>query len=406
MAELSQAILENRGRIELAKTLTTKFRFKKPKYDNVDLSEAQFIGVDLVGAVFPPPRLVKYPDITYIDRTTTLINTSFADSFLNEVNLEGADLRGADFRGASLTNIHLEGADLRNAKLNGCAYIYGAHLEGAYMQYQDLGGMDLRGVHLQGAKLNGAILKRANLEGVNLDWADLRGASLEGSNFEGASMQGTLLHEIYLFCLDSLKSNPYMADRLFVELRPRSDIITYKELRKVRNESDIKRLLQKYNFSISIEDAAKLYEINSRGALRPYHIVSHYLFRNVLGGHRSVKNDCYDLLNEAGVNKREIRDRCCADPEGTITQYTEWLNPGTPSPQSTNSPPPRMFITRDSNTLDHRLSKSLADSIRAMDIVDTIFSLPVGEDASPFSNGMRGGRGKNKTKKRHVRRTK
>ena len=128
-------------------------------------------------------------------------------SFLEGVNLGGANLGGANLGGANLGGAYLGDANLGGAYLGdanlggaylgdanlGGTYLGGANLDGAYLVRANLIRAYLVRANLDGAYLDGAYLVRANLEGAYLDGAYLDGANLDGAYLDGANLEGAYL---------------------------------------------------------------------------------------------------------------------------------------------------------------------------------------------------------------------
>jgi len=128
---------------------------------NIDLSEADLVGVNLMRAN------------------------------LSEANLWGANLRGASLAGALLARANLNEADLTEAKLSG-ANLCDAHLNEADLIQANLSGANLTGAKLRAADLSFADLSHAHLNKVDLNFTGLRGAKLIGTDLtEASTVQGS-----------------------------------------------------------------------------------------------------------------------------------------------------------------------------------------------------------------------
>lgn len=167
--------------------------------------------------------------------TTTLKSiysgTSFASSYLVEVNLggvnfseagllranltganlTGANLRGVNFTGANLTGANLTRADLREAKLREAklreADLREAKLTGADLWLADLWQAKLLTTDLRKANLSSAYLRGANLAGANLAGADLPGADLVFVTLLRANLSETKLYAANLMAADLREAN-------------------------------------------------------------------------------------------------------------------------------------------------------------------------------------------------------
>jgi uncharacterized protein YjbI with pentapeptide repeats len=348
-----------------------------------------FEGVNLTGAVFPPATYKSRNRYVEIKSNTFLENVSFIGSVLDGVHLEGSVLKGAQFSGASLAGIHLEDSDLRRSRLNGALNIQGAHLEGANLSEQDLRGMDLRGVHLEGANLTGAHLEGANLTGAFLDGADLTEAHIDNTNFTGASLKGSILIELYGFCNRTLRYNDDVRHRIIIELSRRKLHLTFDQLRNARNEGAIRKLLNGHAYSITHENQEKIFS----GKLRPYHVLTYHPHPLTMRRNETshIKRECYNMLKQNGINREEVEDRCCSDPEGTIASLQ--------SETKLAGPDMTTVLPQQTRTVNQRLH----DSIVAF--TNEIYGQR-GEDSPNYGTRRGGGRGRgqsNKTKKRHNR---
>ncbi|MEM9162505.1 MAG: pentapeptide repeat-containing protein, partial [Cyanobacteria bacterium P01_F01_bin.4] len=116
---------------------------------------------------------------------------------LRRANLSEADLREAQIRWSDLSLANLGQADLRESSL------IGSRLTQANLQTTNLARADLRSSILQEADLRHAQLHRANLaganlQGANLRWADLSGANLQDADLSGAKLSGANLTQANL----------------------------------------------------------------------------------------------------------------------------------------------------------------------------------------------------------------
>ncbi|MFT6566352.1 MAG: hypothetical protein ACJAVO_001098, partial [Parvibaculaceae bacterium] len=178
-----------------------------------DLSEAELVGMEAVGAHFFGAKMVQ---------------ANLFGANLQRANLVGADLSRADLRGCSLYRADLREVDLTDADLRdgsimeqsddgelsyidrgdpsarldeanlSSANLANARLgrlvgHGADLSQANLEGARLKGCDLSGANLSGAVLTGADLSNANLTNCDLRGASLTGSVLDGCNLDGANL---------------------------------------------------------------------------------------------------------------------------------------------------------------------------------------------------------------------
>ncbi len=131
-------------------------------------------------------------------------------TFLNQVELRGANLEVANLGGASLRRANLERATLYRASLQR-ADLEDANLEHADLELANLEKANLRGVNLReadldnaqmrgadltdadlslafarNAKLNRQVLRRTNLQGANFLWADFEVATFASTILDNA----------------------------------------------------------------------------------------------------------------------------------------------------------------------------------------------------------------------------
>ena len=98
-----------------------------------------------------------------------LVGVDVSDSYLQGVELGGADLRRSTFRGADLRGAYLAGTDFQQASLSS------ANFRHATLDHANLGGADLTDCDLAEATLANAAVHAADFSR-----ADLRGADLSG----------------------------------------------------------------------------------------------------------------------------------------------------------------------------------------------------------------------------------
>jgi uncharacterized protein YjbI with pentapeptide repeats len=120
----------------------------------------------------------------------------------DQYNLSHADFKGADLRGASFVAADLTGADFTGADLSG-ARMNGAKMKGATLNYSNLRGADLRGAelvdgHLISSCIVEAVLAKANLKGAKMNGADLTSAELTRADLTAVNLSNTILFETNL----------------------------------------------------------------------------------------------------------------------------------------------------------------------------------------------------------------
>ncbi|MGK7896556.1 MAG: pentapeptide repeat-containing protein [Xenococcus sp. (in: cyanobacteria)] len=166
---------------------------------------------------FDPSRLLRI--IGYSRWLGTDVFVKTVGSFLEKINLRGADLRGAELSGVKLNKaylsdsllngINLSGAELKQAFLGNAqlhcadlsrtnltsAFLGNANLSGAYLEKATLvravlAGANLRTAHLVNANCKDACLGDADLSDANLRGAKLKNANFSCSNLSDANLQG------------------------------------------------------------------------------------------------------------------------------------------------------------------------------------------------------------------------
>jgi superfamily I DNA and RNA helicase len=111
------------------------------------------------------------------------INVTEASEILKRYALGERDFQNIDLSNAELIGVHLNNANLIGANLRG-ANLQRTKLEGAKLIAADLSNSNLTGVSLRNAKLMGAILRGANLKNVEIKGADFSEADLTGTILE------------------------------------------------------------------------------------------------------------------------------------------------------------------------------------------------------------------------------
>ena len=117
---------------------------------------------DVQAAMIVIGRNLTNTDLLYFDQT-----------YLNRIDLQGADLRQANFSGA-----HLNEANLTNTNLTS------ADLSRTNLTHANLTDANLTDADLTNANLTNADLTRANLTGANLTNADLTSAKLTNARID------------------------------------------------------------------------------------------------------------------------------------------------------------------------------------------------------------------------------
>jgi uncharacterized protein YjbI with pentapeptide repeats len=133
--------------------LTEEFLFKP------DLTEANLIGVDLIGA-----------DLSFADLTgANLFNVNLANSNLTFSNLTGANLFNSKLAGANLTGADLNKADLSFANMTEATFftsnLSGANMTGTNLYRTDFSSAILAETQIANAELGYTIFGLANLNG-------------------------------------------------------------------------------------------------------------------------------------------------------------------------------------------------------------------------------------------------
>jgi uncharacterized protein YjbI with pentapeptide repeats len=192
--------------LELSRQIQEK---TKPFYPCGSVSLEQCVGERICRLgertdTFEPSRLLRL--IGYSRWLGTDVFVKTVGSFLEEINLRGADLRGAELSGVKLNKsylsssllngINLSQAELKQAFL-GNAQLHCADLSGTNLTSTFLGNANLSGAYLEkavlvravlaGANLRTAHLVNANIEDADLGDADLSDANLRGSNLKNAN---------------------------------------------------------------------------------------------------------------------------------------------------------------------------------------------------------------------------
>ena len=96
------------------------------------------------------------------------------------------DLSGADFHGLNLIGMDLSYAKLQGANFSGMDLSY-ANFSGMDLSYADLNGTNLQGTDLSGTNLHGTDLSHADLSGTKLSYANLYNTNLHSTKLSGAN---------------------------------------------------------------------------------------------------------------------------------------------------------------------------------------------------------------------------
>ena len=96
------------------------------------------------------------------------------------------DLSGANFHGLDLRGMDLSYAKLQGANFSGMDLSY-ANLQGTDLSYADLSGTNLQGTDLSGTNLQGTDLNHADLSGTKLSYANLHNTNLHSTKLSGAN---------------------------------------------------------------------------------------------------------------------------------------------------------------------------------------------------------------------------
>jgi len=181
-----------------------------------DLRGADFSGSDLNGADLRQSLLVG-ADLSY----ARLEKAKLSRANVSKANLQDAGLEYAQLRNTDLSFAKLLGARLSNANLSG-AFLLGANLVGA-----DLRNVNLKEACLTRANLSNACLNNATLIAADLSYVTLVEAELEGANLTNCNVYGISAWDLKLE--GAIQSNLVItnedADRMFVDYRPRSNVI-------------------------------------------------------------------------------------------------------------------------------------------------------------------------------------
>ena len=104
----------------------------------------------------------------------------------NEPDGVRLDLSGADFHGLDLIGMDLSYAKLQGANFSGMDLSY-ADFSGMDLSYADLNGTNLQCTDLSGTNLQGTDLSHADLSGTKLSYANLHNTNLHSTKLSGAN---------------------------------------------------------------------------------------------------------------------------------------------------------------------------------------------------------------------------
>ena len=96
------------------------------------------------------------------------------------------DLSCADFHGLDLRGMDLSYAKLQGVNFSGMDLSY-ANFSGMDLSYADLSGTNLQGTDLSGTNLQGTDLNHADLSGTKLSYANLHNTNLHSTKLSGAN---------------------------------------------------------------------------------------------------------------------------------------------------------------------------------------------------------------------------
>jgi superfamily I DNA and RNA helicase len=125
----------------------------------------------------PPKREINVTDASELLKRYALGGRNFQN-----IDLSNAELIGVNLSTANLIGANLRGANLQHTQLDG------AKLVAADLSYANLTGASLRNAKLMGAILCGTNLSDVDLNGADLSQADLTGAILENANLNKANV--------------------------------------------------------------------------------------------------------------------------------------------------------------------------------------------------------------------------
>lgn len=181
----------------------------------LDFADIFLVNVDLTGANLPKAVFKEVQFYNTTLKNATLTGANFKGCVLGRTggpcSFEGANLTGANFDGANLTGANFKGANLTKATFVG-ATLAGVNFSGATLDGVNLTDHNLTGANLSGARLAEVLFLRTNLTRVNftnttlngLSWAehDLTGATLTGATLDRTDLRRALLRDVNLSGLD------------------------------------------------------------------------------------------------------------------------------------------------------------------------------------------------------------
>ncbi|MBI4031766.1 MAG: pentapeptide repeat-containing protein [Proteobacteria bacterium] len=162
--------------------------------------------LDLSGFDLRPVSDLKQYALTAVKA----VNANFMNLKLSDVGMQSALLDRSDFRDCKLDKADLRGASLKNALLSrtdlshanlgplqftnpdGSTWLQRVNLSGANLRYAIIHGADLRDAIMMGVDLSYAVLIDCDLRR-----ADLTGATLDNADLTDAMMQGAIMDEKY-----------------------------------------------------------------------------------------------------------------------------------------------------------------------------------------------------------------
>ena len=132
--------------------------------------------------------------------------------------LENMDLSGADLHWAELQNSKLNGASLANANLD-LTHLEDADLENAKLFNAELTATYFDGANLRNAKLNGSNLSSSSFNYANLTSASLVNCSVGGTSFVGAILDYTNLYGLKSVNLKNLAASKSIFNPSGIDLK-------------------------------------------------------------------------------------------------------------------------------------------------------------------------------------------
>ncbi|WP_373635508.1 pentapeptide repeat-containing protein [Yoonia sp. SS1-5] len=177
------------------------------------------------------------------------------ETFLADIDLDGAMLHGAD-----LSEAELRGADLSGAIMD-WAILEEAALQGIDLEDASLNGADMTDAQLWGAVMDNARLQAANLAGANLRAASLKDAVMQRANFQWADLRGANVSGAQMQLVDLREADARAATLVFADLQDAN--LTH----SVLSNADLSTAnLQNANLASTELQDALLYAANLTGA--------------------------------------------------------------------------------------------------------------------------------------------